>query len=150
MTKPTQKMFVVQVKDGKPAFTSPTQRLLFYDFFEKHEGERVWVQLDSKEPTRSTRQNALYWLYLGIIAEDTGYTPHEVHEWVKSMFLTENIKEVFGKKTRVRGSTAKLNKSDFSELLMNIEAETGVPIPDTTPFGMAITHKEYEELQGNE
>jgi hypothetical protein len=86
---------------------------------------------------------------MNIIADETGMNVDELHAWAKGKFLTQEITEVFGDKVRLTKSTTELSKSEFSEYIQNIEIETGIPAPDTTPFGLALTHEEYEKHKRN-
>lgn len=91
--------------------------------------------LESTKPKRSMSQNALYWLYLEIISNETGNYPEDLHEFFKRKFLPRKIVKIQGKnKTfdleKIK-STTKLDKTEFGEYLKKIESLTGVPIPDT-------------------
>jgi len=130
----TQKNFIFKIVEGKPTFTSDHQKALYKQFLGQFEGKKVWITIDPRLPTRSSRQNRYYWLYLGVIATETGHSPGEIHEWAKGKFLTSTIKEILGDKVRVKKSTTELNKSDFVEYIMKIEGETGVPSPDIESF----------------
>lgn len=99
-------------------------------------GEKVSIYISSKRPKRSEQQNRYYWgVYLPIIAEETGERNLKaLHELFSGMFLTEGIYTLFGKPVRMKKSTTELNKSEFSQYIMDIEAETGIEAPPTENY----------------
>lgn len=99
------------------------------------EGKRVEITIEVVKSTRSIKQNRLWWLYIKIIADEIGYDKNELHEMAKFKFLKkEAVIESTGEVMPYIGSTAKLNKSDFAELVNNLQrwsAETfGIVLPD--------------------
>lgn len=126
--------FHVKIKDGRISFKSENHRTLWRRFLDQFEGQDVLIGIDEKKPTRSAEQNNLYFLYLGVIAEETGHSKDDLHDLFKGKFLGGEVVEVFGEKVRQKKSTTKLNKNDFAEYLLAIEELTGVPIPDTDAF----------------
>ena len=97
------------------------------------EGEEVTLEIHNKKPKRSEQQNRYYWgVYLPLIANETGERNMDrLHELFKGLFLTKEVVQVLGKPVRMKKSTASLSKSEFSEYIMSIEAETGVMAPPT-------------------
>lgn len=89
------------------------------------------VVIEDTKPKRSGQQNRLLWMYYKLIAEETGHSPEEIHEIMKRKFLEPDILVWKEERMRVPASTKALNKSDFSEYIMRIEAETGIQCPDT-------------------
>lgn len=140
MPKPLLKTFVIDIKNGKPAFTSTTQRALFFQFLKQFEGKKVWMNLDTKLPKRTDRQNRFYWLYLNIIAEETGHTPDQLHQAFKDQFLYQGSRNVYGSSIRSTLSTTELSKAQFAEYLEEINLLTEVPIPDTSIFELGLTY----------
>lgn len=99
-------------------------------------GEMVTIYVSSRKPKRTLAQNAYYWgVYLPLIAKETGEHDIEgLHRLFSGKFLSEGIREILGEKVRKTKSTTSLSKSDFSEYIMNIEAETGIKAPDTKNY----------------
>lgn len=124
----------MEVVAGKPKGNPHTRERLF-KFLKDHEGKKVWVTFDKRLPQRSQRANSYYWVYLGQIAEETGYTKEEVHEWAKQMFLANRAVEVFGKSVRVAPSTTALSTGEFMEYINKIENETNILAPDPVEAG---------------
>lgn len=144
MSKPVLKNFIVNIRDGTPKFTTDTQKKIFYDFLKQYEGKKVWMTIDSRTPSRSERQNRYYWLYLNIIAAETGNDPDYLHARFKAEFLNTEERLILGKMTAKDVSTTNLNKTEFAEYLEKICRLTEVPLPDSSPFELPITHEEYE------
>ena len=100
------------------------------------EGENVTLYVSSRKPKRTVYQNNFYWgVYLPLIAKETGeHNLERLHRLFCGMFLTVEIVEVLGKTVRVMKSSSKLSVTEFSEFIMNIEAETGVKAPETEGY----------------
>lgn len=128
--KPFVKTFIVTADNGGIKFQSDHQHLLWKDALKKLDGKQVRIELTTKQLTRTQQQNKFYWLYLQVIAEETGNDIETLHCWAKGKFLTESICEVFGDKVRRVKSTTELSKNDFAEFMEKISGETGVPIPN--------------------
>ena len=97
-------------------------------FLEQHNGKTA--DLVVRKSVRSLSQNRFYWLYLEIIANETGNTADEIHEWAKRVFLPPRFINVRGKEVKIPASTTDLSKAEFGEYMDKICAETNVPIPD--------------------
>lgn len=148
--KATLRNFIVEIKQGKPAFTSDYQRALFNQFLSQFEGKKVWITIDPRIPVRSKRQNRYLWLYYSVIADETGFTPEEVHEFAKEHCLPVEEKEMFGKKTKIHKTTTTLTKGDtFPEFIKRLELETGILAPDTTPYQIGMTNEEADDYYKN-
>lgn len=102
------------------------------------EGENVTLLIHNRKPKRSEAQNNYYWgAFLPLISQETGEQDIDaLHELFKGLFLTTGIKQVLGKPVRKKKSTTTLNKAEFSEYIMKIEAETGVAAPPTESYGL--------------
>jgi hypothetical protein len=96
-------------------------------------GEKVTLEIHNRKSKRTESQNRYYWgVYLPLIARETGeHNLDALHELFKGKFLTEGIVEVLGQKVRLKKSTTELAIGEFSEFIMNIEAETGIEAPPT-------------------
>ncbi len=103
----------------------------YLDFLVQNDGKKIVQNLNLDKAKRSLDQNSLYWLYLGVIANETGHTEEELHRIFKGLFLPKKPVVLKGKTYMLAGSTSELNKPQFSEYMMRIAAETNVPIPDT-------------------
>lgn len=90
--------------------------------------------------TRSQQQNRYWWgVCVHLVSEHTGYTPEEVHEIAKQMFIPKRLAvsdgngEIKGEFV-MGGSTRTLNTEEFSEFTERFKQwaalELGVYIPD--------------------
>lgn len=93
-----------------------------------------------KRATRSQSQNAYWWgVCVELVSEHTGYTPDEVHEIAKQMFLPKKLAvqsgngEIKGEFV-IGGTTTTLNKTEFGEFMESFRRwaaeDLGVVIPD--------------------
>ena len=79
----------------------------------------VSIRVETRHATRSLNQNAWYWSQVvGLVAEHTGYTADEVHEFYKAKFLPRTLHFQNGEGEIVAefvtgGTTATLNKVQF-------------------------------------
>lgn len=89
------------------------------EFLESIEGKEVKVDIKVKRNQRSKNQNALYWMWLDVISEYTGFDSDELHNSFRSMFLTNN--QV--KPPLVR-STSVLDTAEFTKYLDKIKLYT--------------------------
>jgi hypothetical protein len=113
--------------------------------------KRVEISIDKIKSSRSIQQNRLWWLYVTIIAKETGYGKDELHAIMKYKFLKkELVNESTGEVYEYIGSTAKLSKGDFVDLIENLirwAAETlniVLPAPNTQAEMYYNESKEFE------
>ena len=79
------------------------------------------VTIEPYKKDRSKAQNSLMWMWLGIIANDTGNSPESLHEIFKMKFLgTEKINSL-GYSIEIPKSTTKLTTQEFTDYLDKIE-----------------------------
>lgn len=101
------------------------------------------ITIERAHATRSLSQNAYYWgVILPAIADYTGQSVDDLHEWAKLNFnakqivLTNAHGEIVGDE-RIGQTTTKLNKVTFGEYLERLRAwaavELGVVVPDPDP-----------------
>ena len=95
------------------------------------DGREVVITMEEYSDQRTLDQNALYWMYMHLIEDETGEDAKRLHAFFKSEFITPTYIEVFGKQVEVEKSTVNMSKKKFSEFLRKIELLTGIPIPDT-------------------
>ncbi len=91
---------------------------------------------------RSLSQNAYMWVYLEIVAKETGNMSEDLHYYFKSSLLPKVIVKIKGRKgvyeIEKLASTTKLDKLQFGEYLEKICAITGVPLPDPAEAGYFV------------
>lgn len=113
------------VKEGQ---LQKNVRLQIAEELKHFEGKRVEITIQKLKSTRSLQQNRLWWLYVTIIAKEVGYSKEEMHEILKFKFLKrEKVDEKTGEVFEYIGSTTKLNKTEFADMvtdLIRFAAET--------------------------
>ena len=132
--------FLGKIDNGKLLFNSlDWVKQKIKDF----EGRRFTLTIH--EPKRSLSQNSYYWgAYLPLIAEHTGHSTEGLHAHFKKKFLPREYETVFGVETELEKSTTGLTKSEFTEYIMRIEAETEVPAPNPEDAGYIVNRKVVE------
>lgn len=100
------------------------------DYLASVDGKKIMVTVDREKSKRSLNQNAYYWNYLRLVANDTGHTEYELHSLFKRIFLPPMFIKVLGREIKLPATTKKLSKVDFGEYLDKISAETNIPLPD--------------------
>ena len=125
--------FQAVIENGKPRIETPQSYKRYLEGF--NEGEKIVIDIEKKKNKRSLSQNSYYWIYLGVIENETGNTASDLHELFKRKFLLPQEKTILGQQIKLPASTTNLSKHDFSEYLDRICALTGVPIPDPTLAG---------------
>lgn len=79
------------------------------------------ITITKYKKDRTKSQNSLMWLWLGIISNDTGESPENLHNIFKLRFLgTEKIQSM-GYSIEIPKSTTKLTTQEFTDYLDKIE-----------------------------
>lgn len=103
----------------------------------KHVGKFATVSIS--EPSRSGQQNRYYWLYLGVIENETGNSASDLHEFFKRKLLPPKHIVIKGKmglhEVRIPRSTTDLTKVEFGEYMEKICAMVAIPLPDPEEAG---------------
>lgn len=106
------------------------------------EGTRIEESFRKPKDQRSVRANSYLWVVYGYIAEETGDSPEDVHEFMKAKFLGHrtirlNDKRGAMEEQVVVGSSAALTSGDFYDYVEKVRlfaAEwLGLSIPDPAP-----------------
>ena len=138
---------IARIVDGKLV----TNDEMLRRFAAKHEGKVCDVVPRSKK--RSTSQNSLYWLYLEVIANETGNeSAEDLHEFFKSRLLPRRHATIKGKRGAVEieipKSTKELTVGEFVDYMLKIEVMTGIPVPDPEDAGFISNHRPYHSPRG--
>lgn len=89
---------------------------------QQFEGKRVEITIRKADSKRSIMQNALYWVYVTILACELGYTKEEMHEVIKFKFLKrEKVSEKTGEIFQYLDTTTKLTKSEFADFITDLQ-----------------------------
>jgi len=92
------------------------------------------IKIDKWKKNRSNNQNNYYWMYLGIISDETGDNANDLHEFFKRKLLPPRFIKVLGKEVKLPATTTTLSKADFAKYIMFIEHLTVIPAPDTEKY----------------
>ena len=129
--------FRCTAKDGELDFGSDYNKARLHDYLISQEGKQLLLQ--KEETKRTMTQNNFYWVYLGIIEQETGNTAENLHEFFKTKLLPKKLITIHGKQGEhelsINKSTTELNKVEFGEYLEKICALTQVPLPDPEALG---------------
>ena len=90
------------------------------------------VQIKKHVKSRTVAQNNLMWMWLNIIAQETGNSEDDLHEIFKLKFLGSETVEVFGYKLERTKSTKVLSTAEMSNYLDKIDAlmlSIGITLP---------------------
>ena len=113
------------------------QKADFHDYCLRN--PKAKFHLEPLENKRTTSQNNFYWVYLSIIARETGNDAEDLHEYFKQNLLPRKVGKIKGRKGEYEfeklTSTTDLNKHDFGEYLEKICVLTEVPIPNPEEAG---------------
>jgi hypothetical protein len=107
-----------------------TNKRALFDYLLANDGVNMYATIDKVKNVRSLDQNAFMWVYLEIIAQETGNIADDLHRLFKGLFLPKKTIKVRGKSYTMSGSTTDLSKGEMTMYLDQICALTNVPIPD--------------------
>ena len=114
------------------------------------DGAEVEIEVTIRRTTRSQQQNRFYWgVLVHLLSEHTGYTPDEVHEFLKMKFIPKRLalSDHNGEITDefvIGGSTRKMNTVQFGEFMdecrrFAAEAlDVYIPDPNEQGYGAGI------------
>lgn len=113
-----------------------TMRQRVSDLVDALDLTKPWsVTIEPYKKKRSLSQNALYWKWVGIIADETGNDNDDIHEAFKGMFLTPRAVQI-GIESREIRSTVKQNTDEMKTYMDKVYAyatsQLGIllPIPE--------------------
>ena len=101
---------------------------------------RFSVTVKRKTKRRTLSQNALYWKWVGIISEETGNTPDDVHEGLKEQFITPKEVTIFDSPVLVRSTKDKDTKamSEYMDNVYQFALSWGIMLPTPDMLGVEI------------
>lgn len=123
--------FKATVKDSKIYFDN---REYFDLYVGTLEGQKVTVVVKKLKKLRSLKSNAYYWVYLGLIAEETGNDMNDLHNYFKDKHLPKKEIYIQGEPKLVAPSTTTLSTVEMSEYIRAIERESGIASPDPNDY----------------
>lgn len=104
------------------------------EYIQKLPDRLFTVTVEKTRTTRSIDQNALYWLWLTCIADETGADKDEIHREMRMTYLPHEIVQgIHGEFIERPISTTKLDTAQFKQYLDKIQvfasAELGIVLP---------------------
>ncbi len=131
-------VFIARLEEkGGLSFGSVYNRARWVDFCNQNKGKFVRVELPQSK--RTLAQNSFYWVYLTVIARETGNSEDDLHEFFKEKFLPRKVAKIRGKEHthefKKQTSTTHLTKLEMGEYMDKICEFTGVPIPSPEEAG---------------
>jgi hypothetical protein len=125
-------VFIAEVRDGKLLFQNPKR----FDLFVQQMKGKVTVHIERMKKVRTTGQagersnmNGYYWLYLTVIADETGDNVDDLHTYFKAKLLPPRLAHILGQTVRMPATTTELTGAEMMDYMMRIEQVCGVPIP---------------------
>lgn len=129
-----RKIFLAKAKpDGTLDYGSELNLALLRESIKQSVG-KTW-RLELPESKRSLSQNRFYWLYLGIIEQETGNNSEDLHELFKRTLLPPKFIKVMGVEIKIPMSTKELSKHQFGEYMDKISAKVEIAIPNPADVG---------------
>jgi len=125
--------YISTVKEGKLQMN--VSKMIAH-ILSKFEGKRVIITIEKLSSKRSSQQNRLLHMHIGILAKEFGFTLEEMKSALKTKFLiTDKVCEKTGEIMQYIKDTSALSKDEFSEFIERViqfGAEYGVilPLPD--------------------
>jgi hypothetical protein len=99
---------------------------------------------------RTIPQNRLYRLWIGLIGDETGNNPDDLHEAFKVMFLGTKGMTIGGTQASIPLSTTTLDTAQFTHFLERLEAwvtsELGIVLPHPSDAYWEDFMQKYGEL----
>jgi len=109
--------------------------------------KKAKAEITEKKNKRTLDQNALLWLWLTCIENETGTDKDDLHEYFKGKFLGFKQNVFNGESYDVRLTTKKLNTAEFTEYLNKINqfasTELGIYLPNPKDLGFESFYEAY-------
>ena len=110
-----------------------------------------WFREKLYQPVRSTKANALYWLWMKCLEDETGQSRYDYHEYFKYQFIGIRVKkDIKGNDIIKEPSTKGMLSKPFNEYMRKVQAEaltefnTTVPLPEDEGYQQFLEHyKDY-------
>jgi len=107
------------------------------------------MEVEIKHPNRSRSQNALYWQWITVLSNETGYTKNKMHTLMAGYFLGTEKLTIDGNPVMIAKSTRNMRVSEFTDYLEEIEAwahEQGIILPHPDDYRYAMGYESKGEL----
>ena len=105
------------IKNGKLILNNERR---FNDNLNIFEGEEIEIRIKVRTNNRTIEQNSLYWKWINIMSEETGFTKEEMHELIKYKFLKRTSINNNGVEEVKLKSTTSLTVKEFTKLMDDV------------------------------
>ena len=97
------------------------------------EGKEVVIKITERNNNRTKDQNSLFWKWVEIISNETGYTKEETKELISYKFLQrERVDSEGYQETYIKG-TSTLSKKEFNEFMNELSFWSNSTLNITLP-----------------
>lgn len=103
------------------------------------------LEIKPYKRVRSAAQNRLYWMWLHVMAQDTGYDDMELHLHFRETFLGYEVVNVRGENVMALRSTTELTvrqMTDYLNLVSRVAVFLDIVLPYPDDYGYAMGQKE--------
>jgi len=97
------------------------------------EEKDVVIKITERNNNRTADQNSLFWKWIDIISNQTGYTKEETKELISYKFLRRERENEEGYKEVYIKGTSTLTKKEFNDLMNNISYWSSKTLDLTLP-----------------
>jgi len=119
-----------EIKKGKLILNNKQQ---FQDQLMELEGLDVVIKIIERNNNRTKDQNSLFWSWVSILSDNTGYTKEEMKELIQVKFLQRERLDADGyTETYIKG-TSTLSKKEFNDLMNDISYWSNSTLQITLP-----------------
>jgi len=106
-----------KIKKGKLILNNKEQ---FQEQLLQFEGKDVVIKITERNNNRTADQNSLFWKWIEIISNHTGYTKEETKELISYKFLSRERVDAEGYQEAYIKGTSTLTKQEFSDLMNHV------------------------------
>lgn len=132
MTYPVS--IIAQVNGASPDLSEGQLRRLAA-FYKLNDGKTVQITVRETGKPRSNNQNRYYWsICVGMIADETGHTAEEVHEFLKAKLLPRYTVTIASESISATKSTSDLSTDQFETFLNHVRAFAAIELGLTIPL----------------
>lgn len=119
-----------EIKKGKLILNNKQQ---FQDQLMELEGMDVVIKIIERNNNRTKDQNSLFWSWVAILSDNTGYTKEEMKELIQVKFLQRERLDADGyTETYIKG-TSTLSKKEFNDLMNEVSYWSNTTLQITLP-----------------
>lgn len=116
---------------------------------EKHIKEGSNLEMRKVPLKRSTDANALYWLWLTCLQDETGENKDQFHKFFKAKYIGTTEEEIFGLLVTSEPTTTDKSRKYFWEFMQQVKSEAasdfGVRLPLPKDQGFQEFYEKYSE-----